>query len=250
MIQPVKSIQWGKKRAKAIEIFPKLDSTNQFARSFIKSGGRSGTVIWALNQTDGRGRRGRKWDADESSLTFSLVWQCPKSKFMPKLTLAVGLGLVEALVPFVPDLKLKWPNDLWIGEKKLGGILTETVHCRGELWIILGIGLNVNSLPGDSGKNPRISMHQATGCIWPRLGVLHLALLGVEKGFDLAVSQADLSPLFRRHGNFLDRPITVYHGGKSFPATAKEVLPDGRLLIEDARGERALMPEEISVRFN
>ena len=123
MIQPVKSIQWGEKRAKAIEIFPKLDSTNQFARSFIKSGGRSGTVIWALNQTDGRGRRGRKWDADESSLTFSLASQRQKQVHV-KLTLP-GLGLVEALVPFVPDLKLKFPMIL-IGEKNSRP--TETVH--------------------------------------------------------------------------------------------------------------------------
>lgn len=250
MIRPVKSIQWGKQTVRAIEVFPMLDSTNQFARSFIKSGGRSGTVLWALEQPEGWGRRGRKWDADKSSLTFSLVWRCPKSKPPPALTLAVGLGLVEVLGDYVPDLKLKWPNDLWIGESKLGGILTEAICCKGKLWIILGIGLNVNDAPDKSGTGGRISLRQAAGCFWPRLGVLHLALLGVERGFELASSQEDLSPLFRTYGNFLDRPIMVYHGGTSFPAVAKEVLPDGRLLIKDARGERALMPEEITVRFN
>ncbi len=245
----VKSIQWGKRIVRTIELYPTLGSTNQFASTFIKNGGRSGTVLWALEQTEGKGRLGRKWDSDPSSLTFSLVWQCPDNIAPQNLTLTVGLGLVESLKVLVPKVKVKWPNDLWVEERKLGGILTEAVRYQGKLWIILGVGLNVNSAPGQ-GASPRISLKEATNCSWSRLGVLDLALVGVERGFELSAGGQDLSRLFRKHGNFLDRNIMVFWGGHTFQAKAKDVLPDGRLLIQDAQGERALMPEEISVRFD
>jgi BirA family biotin operon repressor/biotin-[acetyl-CoA-carboxylase] ligase len=234
-----------------IEMYTMLGSTNQFARGYIKNGGSSGTVLWALEQKEGQGRRGRKWDSDGSSLTFSLIWKCLDDVIPQNLTLTVGLGVVQSLEPYFPDLRVKWPNDLWIGERKLGGILTETLQIKGERWVILGIGLNVNvstSPGGDS--SPRISMQEASGCFWPRLAVLDRALLGVELGFQMAKGREDLSFLFRKYGNFLDRQVIVYHGDLTFQATAKDVLPDGRLLIEDARGERALLPEEISVRFD
>lgn len=244
----VKSIQWGKEIVKIINIHPRLGSTNKFAKGYIKSGGASGTVLWALEQTEGRGRRGRTWDSDQTSLTFSVIWQCPKSEVPRLLTLAVGLGLVQELEVLVPDLRVKWPNDLWVGHKKLGGILGETIRHEGNLWVILGIGLNVNASQV-SERSLRISLQEATGSLWPRLGVLSLALLGVEKGFALAQEDRDLSDLFRKHGNFLGRTLTVFQGEHSFLAVAKEVLSDGRLLVEDARGERALLPDEISVRF-
>ena len=244
----VKSIQWGKGIVKTIETYTILDSTNEFARRFIKSGGASGTVIWSLRQTAGRGRLGRRWDSDPSSLTFSLVWQCPDKSIPQNLTLAIGLGIVQSLEVCVPEIKIKWPNDLWIAGKKLGGILGESMHAAGRLWIILGIGLNVNSSPGAE-QEQRISLREVTGCLWPRLAILDLALLGLERGFELARSGQELASLFRHYGNFLDRPIQIYQGGQVYRAIARDVLPDGRLVIEDARGRRALLPEEISVRF-
>lgn len=248
MINPVKSVQWGKEIVKTIQTYPILGSTNVFARSVIKSGGTSGTVIWALEQTAGKGRRGRTWDADQTSLTFSLIWKCPTKRAPQNLTLAVGLGLVQSLGVCAPDLKIKWPNDLWIREKKLGGILTEAVAAGDDLWIILGIGINVNGSPPRGDLSPRISLQEANGYPWPRLAVLDLALLGVERGFALVKSGENLGALFHQYGNFLGRPITVFHGDSVFEAVAKEVLPDGRLLIEDARGERALLPDEITLR--
>lgn len=245
----VKSIQWGKGIVKQLEIYQTLGSTNEFAKTRIKSGGSSGTVLWALNQTQGKGRRGRRWDADHSSLTFSLIWRA-KEKAPNALTLFVGLGIAQQLENLVPDLKLKWPNDLWLGKKKLGGILTETISHEKKLWVIVGVGLNVNSAPNYK-ASPRVSLQEATNCFWSRFAILDQALLGVELGFELARQKDnDLSSLFRRYGNFFDRPITIYHGRDIFVASALDVLSDGRLLIKDARGERALLPNEISIRFD
>ena len=243
----VNCIQWGKGIVKSIEVYQSLSSTNDFAKKRIKSGGDSGTVIWALNQTQGKGRRGRRWDADHSSLTFSLILRSPHNSIPTAITLYVGLGLVQQLETLVPGLRIKWPNDLWVGKKKLGGILTETMRQGDERWIILGMGLNINSIP-NSKSSPRTSWYEVTGCLWARLSVLDQVLLGLERGVDLLQGNHDLTQLFRRYGNFVGNRITVYHGEQVFPAVAKAVLTDGSLLIEDARGLRAIVPDEISVR--
>lgn len=246
MGERVNYIQWGKEIVRQIEIHHTLGSTNEFGKTRLKSGGMSGTVLWALEQKKGRGRRGRAWVSDQGSLTFSLIWRCPNPVLPSALTLTVGLGLVLELQQLVPELKVKWPNDLWIGEKKLGGILTETVRQAGQLWVILGVGLNVNSTP-QAEVSPRTSLQEASGCLWPRLGILHCALKGVELGFELADRGCHLSALFRRHGNFLHRPLQVFRGQESFVARARDVLPDGRLLLESARGLQAFLPDEIQL---
>lgn len=250
MTSSVKSIQWGGELIKQIEIFSSLPSTNTLGRERIRVGcAQSGTILWALNQTDGKGRRGRSWEADNCSLTFSLLWECSDESILGILPLTLGLGLVQSLESLVPDLKVKWPNDLWFGKHKLGGILGETVRYQGKLWVVLGIGLNVNISPLTH-NDERISLEKITSCFWSRLGVLNLALLGVEKGLQLALKgKGELSFLFRRYGNFLDQTITVFQGEHSWSAVAKEVLPDGRLLVEDAGGKHILLPDEISLHF-
>lgn len=243
MREQVNSIQWGKNLVRTIEIHRALDSTNEFGKRRIKSGGiASGTVLWALEQTKGKGRQGRVWESDQGSLTFSFVWRYPGESLPSALTLAVGLGLVMELGPLVPGLKLKWPNDLWVGTRKLGGILTETLHRAGDLWLVVGVGLNVNSVPQGEG---RTSLREVTGCTWTRLGILHQAACGLERGFALAWRGSNLPRLCREHGNFLDRPLLVQQGRRWFRARARDVLPDGRLLLEAAWGRWAALPDEI-----
>lgn len=247
MLDGVNCIQWGQKIVRRIEIHPILGSTNDFGKERAKSGGvSSGTVFWALVQTSGRGRRGRGWASDGGSLTFSLVWRCPPGDLPPALTLAVGLGLAVELAPLVPGLKVKWPNDLWVQNKKLGGVLAETVRRKGDLWLILGVGLNVNSTP-DGHLGPRTSLEEVAGHSWPRLGILHHALEGLEKGLEFAYGGCDLAGLCLEYGNFLGRPLTVFQGDRRFTAKVREVLPDGSLLLEDGQGVYAALPEEVSL---
>lgn len=185
MGERVNYIQWGKEIVRQIEIHHTLGSTNEFGKSAPQKWGYVRNSVVGFGAEKGRGRRGRAWVSDQGSLTFSLIWRCPNPVLPSALTLTVGLGLVLELQQLVPELKVKWPNDLWIGEKKLGGILTETVRQAGQLWVILGVGLNVNSTP-QAEVSPRTSLQEASGCLWPRLGILHCALKGVELGFELA----------------------------------------------------------------
>lgn len=249
MSDSVKSIQWGQEKIKKIIIYQTVTSTNDLAKTQIREGCPSGIVLWSMQQTAGRGRQGRTWDANQTSLTFSLLWQVSNETNLGILPLVIGLGIVQKLEKLVPDVKVKWPNDLWVGERKLAGILGETIRQQGKLWAVLGVGINVNNLSNPASQQ-RISLREATGEIWSRLAILDVALQGMEEGLTLAEgSSMNLTYLFRRYGNFIDQPVLLVQGGRSWPAKALDVLEDGRLLIEDAQGVRALLPDEISLRF-
>lgn len=249
MTSSVNSLQWGKEIIKQIEVYSSLDSSNTFAKERIQQGAKPGTVIWALEQMNGRGRQGRRWDSDQGSLTFSVIWQDLSLQRGQLLPLTVGLGLIMNMQPLAPNLKLKWPNDLWVGQRKMGGILGERFKHQGQDWTILGVGLNVNSLPEDY-VSQRTSLQTITKQKWSRLGILNLALVGLEYGYNLMQQPTiNLGPLFERYGNFLGKEIIIYQGQSSWTGKALSVLNDGRLLIEDAQGVRALMPDEISLRF-
>ena len=124
-----------------------------------------GTVIMAESQYAGRGQQQNRWHSQPGkNLTFSLLL---KPSFLPvvqqfDLTRAVSLGIINALNPYLGDqLKIKWPNDIYYENRKLGGILIENLLQGSQIkYAIVGIGLNINQLdfPADAG-NP-VSLKQ------------------------------------------------------------------------------------------
>jgi BirA family biotin operon repressor/biotin-[acetyl-CoA-carboxylase] ligase len=125
------------------------DSTNNYAKQQIREKGLSeGTVFLAYEQTAGRGQLKNSWESEPGqNLIFSIVL-CPdfleiRRQFM--LSKAVTLGIYKALNKHVDSLKIKWPNDIYVGNQKLGGILIENSIMNGLLRSsVVGIGLNVN----------------------------------------------------------------------------------------------------------
>lgn len=120
-----------------------LSSTNDEARMLAEDGAASGLVVAALKQTAGRGRRGAVWFAPVGeSLAFSVMIRPQHAKSLwPRLALAAGLAVAEAIESFGIPTGIKWPNDVWIGQRKVAGILVEA----GDDYAVVGIGLNVNS---------------------------------------------------------------------------------------------------------
>jgi BirA family biotin operon repressor/biotin-[acetyl-CoA-carboxylase] ligase len=115
------------------------DSTNERAKELALAGAPHGTLVTADEQSAGRGRQGRAWTAPPgSALLMSLVLR----ELDPLLPLAAAVAVCEAL-PEDADARIKWPNDVWLGRRKLAGILVEgRVQ---ESWAVLGIGLNVST---------------------------------------------------------------------------------------------------------
>ncbi len=113
------------------------DSTNERAKELAIGGAPHGTLVTADEQTAGRGRQGRVWTAPpRSALLMSLVTR----RMAPTLPLATAVAICDALPA---GCEIKWPNDIWIGRRKLAGILVEGRPQDG--WAVVGIGLNVTT---------------------------------------------------------------------------------------------------------
>lgn len=124
-----------------------IDSTNSEAARQAKLGADEGLCIIAREQTAGRGRHGRTWiSAKDEGLFFSIILRAKlEARFLPLITLMTGVAVHDTLKVF--DLKpdIKWVNDILIGEKKVSGILAETVETSAGLAVIVGIGINLTS---------------------------------------------------------------------------------------------------------
>ncbi|HKJ35478.1 MAG TPA: biotin--[acetyl-CoA-carboxylase] ligase [Solirubrobacterales bacterium] len=117
------------------------DSTNERARELAIDGADSGTVVTASSQTAGRGRQGRRWVAPpDSALLYSAILR-PLDLRHLLLPLAAPVAVCEACEAVGGgDCRIKWPNDIWVDERKLGGILIEA---RPPEWAVIGVGVNV-----------------------------------------------------------------------------------------------------------
>jgi BirA family transcriptional regulator, biotin operon repressor / biotin---[acetyl-CoA-carboxylase] ligase len=126
----------------SVEILPSIDSTNTELMRRAREGQTTPTLLVALEQTAGRGRRGKHWvSRPGASLTFSLGLPLNPQDWSG-LSLAVGASLADSLHP---DVRLKWPNDLWCHGQKLGGILVETASLGPQRYAVVGVGLNVET---------------------------------------------------------------------------------------------------------
>ncbi len=124
-----------------------MDSTNTYIRNHPDLWDRQFCAVVANEQTAGRGRFDRRWlSAPGLDLAFSLVFLPPVgTSDCSCVTLLAGLAVRRALAPYCgTDLNLKWPNDIRLGAKKIGGILCELVPGSGRSTVIIGIGINVN----------------------------------------------------------------------------------------------------------
>ena len=124
----------------SVEVLPNTDSTNTELMRRARAGLADPVLLVALEQTAGRGRRGKTWvSRPGDSLTFSLGLPLAPRDWSG-LSLAVGVSLAEQLHP---EVRLKWPNDLWWQGRKLGGILVETASVGERRYAVVGVGLNL-----------------------------------------------------------------------------------------------------------
>lgn len=140
------------------------DSTNERARRLAVEGAPSGTVITAGRQTAGRGRRGRAWSAPAGKALLCTAILAPLEREHALLPLAVPLAVCEAVEALAPHrCQVKWPNDVWFEQRKLGGILIEA---QPPAWAVIGIGLNVAIEPEefpDDLRYPAVSVGGGVG---------------------------------------------------------------------------------------
>ncbi len=143
-------------------IFDKIDSTNLEAYRLISRGIKDNFVILAKSQTDGKGRYGKDWFSPEGNAYFSLLLKTRVPlQDLSKFTFVTSLSVAEAILDLLGsniDLKLKWPNDIILNDKKLAGILLESLSdATKNTWLIIGVGINLKHYP-DNARYPATSL--------------------------------------------------------------------------------------------
>lgn len=228
--------------------WPSVDSTNEEARRLAGLGAPEGTLVLADHQTAGRGRLGRRWEAPPgSSLLISVILRphlgAPQ---IHRLTMIAGLAMAEAIEAETGLwVALKWPNDLLIGEAKVGGVLAEAALVGDRVeYAVVGLGLNVNldptQLPGPL-LAAASSLSQALGRRVARRPLLQAFLRALERRYQQL--QAGILPHREWAGRLtmLGRPVIVTVGEEVLEGVAEGVDGDGALLVRLADGSLRLV---------
>ena len=213
------------------------DSTNQRARALASAGAPHGTLVTATEQDAGRGRQGREWTAPAgAALLMSLVLR----DFDELLPLAASVAVAEACEAAGVNCSIKWPNDVWIGGRKVAGILVEGRPQKG--WAVLGIGLNVGTeaeqLPAEL-RDTATSLQIATGRAPSVENALATLLATLERrlddeGEDVLAAWAERDALRGR--------LVRWQEGQG---VAAGVSRGGALLVHTDSGEVALEAGEV-----
>lgn len=210
-----------------------VDSTNNWAKqAFIEGNLPVNTVILAETQTSGRGQMQTKWqDVKGANLLLTLVI-APKNLKIDsffKLNEAVSLAVLKTL-PLTLEAKIKWPNDILIGKKKLAGILIETVVSGGGIKLAyVGIGLNVNQDDFPTEINGT-SLKLASGQAFDREELLFSLLSNLNRYLE-AINHENLHLEYLKNMFGFGEVRSFIQNGESFNARIKDVLPTGELVL-------------------
>lgn len=229
-----------------VEVLPEVDSTNSELMRRARAGRLEPVLLVAERQSAGRGRIGRSWEggAPGDSLMVSLGLPLTPRDWSG-LSLAVGVAVAEALHPAI---RLKWPNDLWVDGRKLGGILVETaaVPGAGMRYAIAGIGVNMAPPVASQASTPPFALSELVPHADPGVALLRIA--GPLVRAVLAFQQAGFAPFqprFRALDLLLGREVRLSDGTSG---TARGVDGQGALLVHTAAGLTAVTSAEVSVR--
>ena len=229
----------------SVEILPSLPSTNTALMERARQGRTEPVFLVAEQQTQGRGRLGRQWLSDGAGappLTFSLGLVLEPQDWSG-LSLAVGLAVAQSLHP---QIGLKWPNDLWLHERKLGGILIETAQYAGLRYAVIGIGINIAPRPAEGLRTPPACLQellpdvdaaQAFGLVAPSVG--HAVLDFCAQGL------APVRAAYQARDVLLGREVLCSDGRSG---RARGIDAQGALLVQTEAGVIKISSAEVSVR--
>jgi len=241
-----------------LQYHPSIDSTNALARTLATQGAPEGTLVITEEQRAGRGRRGRTWVSPPgANLLFSLLLRPPMDgDRVFALTMVLALAGLKA-VKRVAGVKalIKWPNDLYVGTRKLAGILTEfSVREKQVDWAVLGMGMNVGwhpEVPQGSGA-PATSLLEETGQEVSRNDLLLEILEGFEAFYGDVVrgSMKALYDEWNQNCLVLGKAVIIESDIERIEGRALRIDECGALIIEDAKGnERRILTGDVSLRL-
>ena len=228
----------------ALCCFDVVESTNTEANRLAREGAPEGTVIVANSQTKGRGRLGRSWISPPGNgLYISIILRprCPLDWY-PRLALTAAVGVASAIQETGVRPQLKWPNDILLASRKVGGILTEAAFDKSRIGLaVLGIGINVNAKQDEfpvSVRNLATSLRLSLGKPVSRIHLLQSLLHRIEQWYE-SFCTGDFKTILDawcQFDNTLGRAVEVFLPERRLVGVAEAMEPDGALLVRDKRG--------------
>jgi BirA family transcriptional regulator, biotin operon repressor / biotin---[acetyl-CoA-carboxylase] ligase len=225
--------------------FSRTDSTNERAKELALADAPGGLVVTADEQTAGRGRRGNEWFAPAGScLLYSALLRPFAADDGSLLPLAVPVAVCEAAESVAPvRCQVKWPNDVWVDERKVAGVLVEARPEEG--WAVMGVGLNV-AIPREEfppelreTADSLLPTEAEDGPSHGRAPGVRRALAALNESLSrwVAASDDEVLAAFRARDALCGRRVS-WQGGEG---TASEIDERGHLVVEQTGGERVAL---------
>ena len=230
----------------ALEEVKETPSTNDYLANLCReSKAKDFYTVVAMSHTNGKGQRGNSWESESGkNLTFSIVLY-PTALEANKqfiLSMLAALACHEALSNYTNGFSIKWPNDIYWKDKKIGGILIENeLEGKYITQSIIGIGLNINQEAFHSAAPNPVSLKQIIGAEVNLQEVLMKAVHSIIVGYRqleayFNITQLAISAMYRKH-LYRSKGLFPYRDAQGdFLAEQQEVEPDGHLVLKDEQG--------------
>jgi BirA family biotin operon repressor/biotin-[acetyl-CoA-carboxylase] ligase len=218
---------------------PSVDSTNNYAMGLVHAGmAKHGAAIFALEQTQGKGQRGKIWNSIPGlNIVLSVIIKPEPVLGQPFLLSAtVALACYQFFSKHAGnEISLKWPNDLYWRDRKAGGILIESTTRKGEpTWYVAGMGININQTGFPDGVQNAVSLKQITGRDFDVEELARELCKHLDRGYNELSSNHNA--ILDRYNQVLYRKnelVRLKKDNAVFETTIKEVNAAGELITED-----------------
>ena len=255
--EELKSLMQTQWAGRNIVCYPETDSTNLRIRELGDAGAPHGTLAVADMQTAGRGRRGRTWESPPGSSIYMSILLRPDiiPGAAPMLTLVMACSVAEGISDCENvDVRIKWPNDVIAGGKKLVGILTEMstqIDYINHVTIGVGINVNMTEFP-ENIRDTATSLRLETGHKVRRAPLIAAIMKRFEENYAVFLKTQDMSGLMEKYSGILinlDRDALVLGAEDSYKAHALGIDRQGELIVRREDGtEEKIYAGEVSVR--
>lgn len=228
--------------------FESIDSTNTYLKKKYEHY-QDFQIISAAHQTEGRGRLGNTWLDDKKSALFSILLKRDMDpSFCAQLPLVASVAVHKALSTKIKNLSIKWPNDIMVENKKLAGILTESIINDGKvLAVIVGFGINIEKMEI---SNP---LEQQATSIWNETKTNYSVssiIKEVAEKFDdelkdINNGSKNYISYYKNHLSILGKSITFIQNDITYKAMVKDISSEGNLLVETPHKKMSLSSGEV-----
>ncbi len=224
---------------------PVMTSTSDVAAELLASPVDLPLLVIADEQTAGRGRSGNRWWSASGALMLTLAWQRTDSgDTLPPYSLLAGLAVRAAVQQLVPAaaVQVKWPNDVFLDNRKVCGILVEIPPARSDA-LLIGIGINVNNSFADAPASLRdrgTSLFDATGQTFERMSVLTSVLNHVTAELQQATPPDELPSRWQPHCALTGREVGIRRGDRVDRGLCLGITGAGALRLSTPDGELAV----------